>query len=204
MIPWSIRQLVGRIWGRLCPPPRVTTLAERYPQYQIGRGTYGGLTVRSWGEDVAFSVGNYTSIAAGVKVFLGGEHRTDWVTTFPFNVQWESARQHTGHPKTKGNVLIGNDVWIGTEALIFSGVTIGDGAVIGARAVVTRDVAPYTVVVGSPARIVKHRFPAQVIERLLAVKWWDWHEAQIEKAMPDLLSNQIELFLEKAERGDYQ
>ena len=203
MIVRFLRRFVGKVGRRLFPTYSIT-LAERYPQYQFGRGTYGDLSVLSWGEGATLAVGNYTSIAPGVKIFLGGEHRIDWVTTFPFNVDWKSARHHAGHPRTKGDVLIGSDVWIGTEALIFSGVTIGDGAVVGARAVVTRDVAPYTVVVGSPARVVKHRFPAQVIERLLAVKWWDWHEAQIEKAMPDLLSNQIELFLEKAERGDYQ
>lgn len=148
-------------------------------------------------------VGNYTSIASGVKVFLGGEHRTDWVTTFPFNVLWESAKHYEGHPATKGDVVIGNDVWIGTEALITSGVKIGDGAVVGARAVVTRDVPPYAIVAGNPAKIVRYRFDEKSIERLLALQWWDWPEHQIARAMPDLLNHQIALFLEKAERGDY-
>lgn len=184
------------------PPPQLT-LAERYPQYQFGSGTYGDLSVLSWGEGTTLSIGNYTSIAAGVKVFLGGDHRIDWVTTYPFNAIWESAKHHKGHPKTKGNVLIGSDVWIGTEALISSGVTIGDGAVIGARAVVTRDVAPYTVVVGNPARVAKHRFDEVTIERLLALKWWNWPQPLIEKAIPDMLSQEISVFLSKAERGDY-
>ncbi|QJC55775.1 Chloramphenicol acetyltransferase [Polaromonas vacuolata] len=196
------RRMVGKVWRCIRPPLR-STLVERYPQYQIGRGSYGDLSVHSWGEDATLTIGNYTSIAAGVKVFLGGEHRYDWVTTFPFSVLWESARQHEGHPKTKGNVHIGNDVWIGTEALISSGVTIGDGAVVGARAMVTRDVAPYAVVAGNPARVVKFRFDAQVVSRLIELKWWDWHEREIEKAMPELLNNQIQLFIEKAERGDY-
>ena len=203
MIIRVFRQLAGKVWRRIRPPRR-STLADRYPQYQIGRGTYGDLSVLAFGEAATLSIGNYTSIADGVKVFLGGEHRIDWVTTFPFNVLWESARKQKGHPKTKGNVHIGNDVWIGTEALISSGVTIGDGAVVGARAMVTRDVAPYAVVAGNPARVVKFRFDAQVVERLIELKWWDWHEREIEKAMPELLNNQIQLFLEKAEHGDYR
>ena len=199
----SLLRLAAKICRRFFPKPAVT-LAELYPQYQIGRGTYGDLTVLSWGEGATLCIGNYGSIAAGVKIFLGGEHRMDWVTTFPFNVLWESARLHRGHPKTKGNVLIGNDVWIGTEAIISSGVTIGDGAVVGARAVVTRDVAPYAVVAGNPARVVKFRFDEQIVKRLCELKWWDWQESEIEKAMPELLNNQIELFIEKAERGDYR
>ena len=198
-----IRSLFGKVWRRFFPASRIS-LAERYPQYQFGRGTYGDLAVLSWGEGATFGVGNYTSFASGVKVFLGGEHRMDWVTTFPFNVLWESARHHKGHPKTKGSVLIGNDVWIGTEALIFSGVTVGDGAVIGARAVVTHDVAPYAVVVGIPARPVKHRFDEKTIHRLLTLQWWDWPESQIEKALPEMLNEEIGIFLEKAERGDYR
>lgn len=203
MIVRSLRRLAGKVWRYFFSTP-IITLTERYPQYSIGRGTYGDLSVFSWGEGSTLEVGNYASIAAGVKVFLGGDHRIDWVTTFPFNVLWESSRHYEGHPKTKGDVLIGNDVWIGTEALIFSGVTIGDGAVIGARAVVTRDVAPYAVVVGNPAKVVKFRFDEETIERLLALKWWDWSGAQIERAMPEMLNQEIALFLEKAERGDYR
>ncbi len=200
-------KLIKKLYVKLCQyfqKPLSRNLAERYPQYKIGLGTYGDLEVLSWSEGTRLTIGSYTSIAAGVKVFLGGEHRIDWVTTYPFNVLWESAKQYTGHPKTKGNVVIGSDVWIGTEALILSGVTIGDGAVIGARAVVTRDVPPYAVVAGNPAKLVKFRFEQTVIDRLLAQQWWNWSESQIQKAMPDLLDIHIEHFLDKAERGEYQ
>jgi acetyltransferase-like isoleucine patch superfamily enzyme len=172
---------------------------ENYPQYQIGRGTYGPLKVHSWGEGATLRMGAFCSIAPGVQIFLGGEHRIDWVTTFPFNVLWAAGSKITGHPHTKGDVEIGNDVWIGTEALIMSGVTIGDGAVIGARAVVTKNVLPYSVVVGSPAVVIKKRFDDRTIERLLAVKWWDWDDSRIEKALPMLLSNDIKTFLETVE-----
>jgi chloramphenicol O-acetyltransferase type B len=198
----TLRRMAGKVWRRLFPVRRVT-LSERYPQYQFGPGTYGDLTVHSWGEGATLTVGSFTSIASGVQIFLGGEHRIDWVTTFPFNVLWDSASARKGHPKTKGNVLIGSDVWIGTEALISSGVTIGDGAVIGARAVVTRDVPPYAVIIGNPAKVLKFRFDEVTIERLLSLKWWMWPHQKIEKAMFEMLSQEITHFLEKAERGDY-
>lgn len=129
------------------------------------------------------------------KFFLGGDHRVDWVTTFPFNVLWEDAKNITGHPKTKGDVLIGNDVWIATESIIMSGVNIGDGAVIGARAVVTKNVPPYTIVAGNPAVVVKQRFDDNTINQLLEIKWWNWDESRIKKALPLLLNNDIEKFL---------
>ncbi|HEX5127349.1 MAG TPA: CatB-related O-acetyltransferase, partial [Rhodocyclaceae bacterium] len=133
------------------------TLQQRYPQYSIGRGTYGDdLLVRNWNEGTTLRIGNYCSIAAGVKIYLGGEHRTDWVTTYPFSALWPEAAHIEGHPRSKGDVTIGNDVWIGTEAMILSGVTIGDGAVIGARAVVSRDVPPYAIVAGNPASVVRY------------------------------------------------
>lgn len=203
MIIDTLKAVVGKIRNRLgwMPSPE---LAYRFPQYKIGQGTYGDLTVMPWNAGTTLTIGSYTSVAAGAKVFLGGEHRIDWVTTYPFNVLWPASRHITGHPKTKGNVVIGNDVWIGTEALILSGVTIGDGAVIGARAVVARDVPPYAVVAGNPAKVIKYRFDESVISRLLTIQWWNWTKNEIERAMPDILSTQIENFLEKAERGHYK
>jgi chloramphenicol O-acetyltransferase type B len=182
----------------------VPDLAARYPQYSIGRGSYGDLAVRTWGEDATLSIGAYTSIASGVKVFLGGEHRTDWVTTYPFSVLCESASHIQGHPRTKGDVIIGNDVWIGDDALILSGIKIGDGAVVGARAVITRDVPPYAIVVGNPGRCQRFRFDEPTIARLLEIRWWNWSENEIERALPDLLSGRISHFLENAERGQYK
>lgn len=172
-------------------------LAHRYPQYQIGPGTYGDLKIR-FHEGASLKIGAYTSIASNVRVFLGGEHRTDWVTTYPFNIYNKNAMSIEGHPKSKGNVEIGNDVWIGTDAIILSGVKIGDGAVIGAGAVVARDVPPYAIAVGNPARIIKLRFSDEVIDKLLSIQWWNWPSAQIEKAIPDLLSQNIEQFIQNS------
>ena len=139
---------------RKCPE-RVKGIHEKYPQYKIGRGTYGYPEIFSWNEGATLQIGAFCSIASGVKLFLGGEHRVDWVTTYPFNVLWESGRHITGHPRTKGDVIIGNDVWIGTEAVILSGVRIGDGAVVAARAVVTKDMEPYAIYGGNPALAAK-------------------------------------------------
>lgn len=175
-------------------------LAERFPHYAIGRASYGDLEVRSWKEGATLKVGAFCSFAAGVKIFLGGEHRTDWVTTFPFPALWKAQAGHIpGHPKTRGDVVIGNDVWIGAEAVIMSGVRIGDGAVVGARAVVTRDVPPYAIVAGNPAVLIRLRFAEPVIERLRQIAWWNWSDERITRLMPLLLSDRIEDFIAAAE-----
>jgi carbonic anhydrase/acetyltransferase-like protein (isoleucine patch superfamily) len=116
-------------------------------------------------------------------------------------VLWPSASAISGHPKTKGDVIIGSDVWIGTEAVILSGVKVGDGAVIGARAVVAKDVPPYAVVAGNPSRIVKWRFEPAIVERLLRVAWWNWSEESIDKVLPFLLDTDISQFLDRAEQS---
>ena len=175
------------------------TLQERYPQYRIGKGSYdangNGLCVHSWGEGASLTIGAYCSIAEGVQFFLGGEHRTDWVTTYPFSAFWPSAKGMDGHPKTKGDIIIGNDVWIAADAIILSGVSIGDGAVVGAGSIVTKNVSSYSIVAGNPARVVEKRFDEYTIRRLQFVKWWEWDEVRIEKALPLLMSPNVEAFL---------
>lgn len=176
-----------------------------YPEYAIGDDSYGipEIIADISDQNRVCRIGKYCSIAQGVKIFLGSEHRPDWGTTYPFNFFWPEARAIKGHPVSKGDVTIGNDVWIATEALILSGVTIGDGAVIGARAVVTRDVAPYTIVAGNPAKPVKTRFDQSTIDRFLKLQWWDWPKQKITRALPDLMATDVELFLNKAENGEY-
>lgn len=122
---------------------------------------------------------------------LGGEHRVDWGTTFPFNRYYQEHSSITGHPRTKGDVNIGNDVWIGREALILSGISIGDGAVVAARAVVTRNVAPYSIVAGNPARHIRHRFGEDQVKELLRLAWWNWPDDVVRKAAPLLLTSDL-------------
>ena len=162
---------IGKLIRRRLFPRKYRTIHEMYPEYSIGRETYGTPVIRSLGEGSTLKIGAFCSISSGVQIFLGGEHRTDWVTTYPFNILWKAANTITGHPGTKGDVMIGNDVWIGAEALILSGVNIGDGAAIAARSVVTRDIPAYAIAGGNPARMIRKRFDEETIERLLCVRW---------------------------------
>jgi len=121
------------------------------------------------GEEEGLIIGKYCSIAANVTIMLGGNHRYDWITTYPFSVIWPAYSYIKGHPKSKGFVVIGNDVWIGRNAMIMSGVHIGDGAVVGAGSIITKDVPPYAIVAGNPAKVVRYRFNEDQIERLLRI-----------------------------------
>lgn len=159
--------------------------------FSVGRGTYGEPTV-VFPNAATLRIGSFCSIAAGVSIFLGGNHRFDWITTYPFSVFRDSARHIPGTPQTKGDVTIGNDVWIGDGATILSGVTIGNGAVIGARAVIAKDVPPYAIVVGNPAKFLRYRFTELQITELLRIAWWNWSDAKLDKAMPLLLSCDVE------------
>ena len=152
-------------------------LVDKKYQRGIGDYTYGCPEIFDWEEGASLRIGKFCSISSNVKIFLGGEHRADWITTYPFsalNKDWPEASKITGHPRTKGDVIIGNDVWIGYGAVILSGVTIGDGAIIGAMSVVTKNVDSYTIVAGNPAREIKKRFSSNKIRRLMEIKWWNW------------------------------
>ena len=143
----------------------------------VERFTYGfeNITVRQWNEGAALSIGSFCSIASNVTIFLGGNHRVDWITTFPFGHIFQDelgGEDIKGHPSTKGGVVIGSDVWIGSGVTIMSGVKIGDGAVLSANANVIKDVMPYEVVGGNPAKSIKIRFDQEVVDLLLALRWW--------------------------------
>jgi acetyltransferase-like isoleucine patch superfamily enzyme len=141
----------------------------KYSMYSIGKFSYGRPKIYGRGQ-VTLKIGNFCSISNGVIIFLGNEHRTDWITTYPFNAVLKGFENFEGHPSTKGDVLIRNDVWIGMNATILSGVTIGGGAVIGANSLVAKDVEPYTIVAGNPARPIRKRFDQQTIDKL-RIKW---------------------------------
>jgi len=166
----------------------------------IGAYTYGHLNIMDWNEGSKLKIGKFCSFAKQVTILLGGEHRPDWVTMYPFSAKvfnpvWSEARTIKGHPKSKGDVIIGNDVWVGYGATILSGVTVGDGAVIGARALVTKNIAPYTIVAGVPAKFIRKRFSDKVIKELLRIKWWNWPDEKIRKNMKSLLSDNLQDFI---------
>lgn len=139
-------------------------------------------------------IGNYCSIGSGAVFMMAGNqgHQHQWVSTFPFFYQNNDnfADAKDGFERA-GDTVIGNDVWIGTEAMIMSGVTVGDGAIIASRAVVTKDVAPYSIVGANPAKHIRYRFSDNEIAQLLEMKWWFWNDEQIKGAMAFLCSSDI-------------
>ena len=135
-----------------------------------GKYTYGTLTVHWSNDNSKLAVGNFCSIAGNGHVYLGGNHRTDWISTYPFGHRHNDIFYNfdgKGHPSTKGDVIIGNDVWIGNNVTIMSGVTIGDGAVIACNSHVVKNVEPYALVGGNPSKLIKYRFTREQIEKLL-------------------------------------
>jgi len=172
------------------------------PQYKIGKRTYGLPKVLAWQNPGKLEIGAYCSISSGVKILLGGEHLYDRISTYPFDVTWPyyKGSKKTSHPKTKGDVIIGNDVWIGQDATVLSGVHIEDGAVIGAGALVTRYVAPYSIVAGNPAKLIKFRFDWGTIGILMTIKWWDWEDSVLERYVPIILNGNIGEFIEEARK----
>ena len=143
-------------------------------------------------------IGKFCSVACGAKfLFTSGNHSLRSLSTYTFPIFYE---QWGLDPKNirdawdnKGDIVIGNDVWIGYEAMILSGVTVGDGAVIGTRAVVTKDVPPYTIVGGVPARPIRRRFDPQTIARLEELRWWDWEEERIARNLSAIQSGRPDL-----------
>ena len=170
-------------------------VARRPGQFAIGPYTYGRPKVRFPESGARLVIGRYGSIADGVEILLGGNHRLDWTTTYPFPALprlWPQAAGMTGHDTTRGDVVIGHDVWLGSQCMIMSGVTIGHGAVVAARAVVTRDVPPYAIVAGNPARIVRLRFDEARIAALVETAWWSRPRSEIARLIPLLLSERID------------
>ena len=167
-----------------------------FPGFSLGRHTYGDVKVRWWGEPNCLTVGSFCSVAANVMVYLGGNHRMDFVTTFPFLDSWPK-HQHKYLSTGKGSVHIGNDVWLGDQCTILSGITIGHGAVIATRAVVTKDVPPYAIVAGNPARVKKLRISEEFIPDMLSIKWWDWSDQIIASNLSILLNPDIKSFIER-------
>lgn len=184
--------------------PRVVFLANvvTRPNIEIGSYTYfsGDGCERFESENVLYqtddpadrlTIGRYASIAPGVRFLMNGANHPASGTTYPFWMfgrGWHERRE----PRFRGPTTVGNDVWIGLEALILPGVTIGDGAVIGARAVVAHDVPPYAIVAGNPARVVRRRYDDATIAKLLDLRWWDWPPERVTRNLPELLDGRFD------------
>lgn len=185
------------------PAPFYMAQNPRYAGYDIGEWTYGNPDVIRFGSGATVRMGKFCSVAENVTILLVADHRTDWITTYPFPALFPEAEGIPGHPTTKGDVVIGNDVWIGEGACILSGVVIGDGAVIAARSVVTKNVDPYAIVGGNPARHIRFRFSESECAALCRIAWWNWELPRIREAWPLLLSNDIETFLSLYPHEEY-
>jgi acetyltransferase-like isoleucine patch superfamily enzyme len=180
--------------------PDINSLGLKYnvkkSKVSIGKYTYGykNLNIIEYGNGTNLYIGKFTSIGPGVKIFLDyGGHNTSLTSSYPFQHLYKNVfngdKYSITNGKNKGDVNIGNDVWIGMDTLILNGVTINDGAIIGSNSVVTKDVKPYEFVAGNPATHKRYRFDKEIIELLLEIKWWDLDDQKIREIMPILVSH---------------
>ena len=182
---------------------------------QIGKYTYGIYDENVVWDSEAWNyggkkkqpkliVGNYCSIGIDSKFYLGGNHRYDWITTYPFHVKrlcnniFDNIEDEIkGFPLSNGDINIGNDVWFGENVTVMSGVKIGDGAVVGTNSTVVKDVEPYSIVGGHPAKHIKYRFSDKIIKKLLQIKWWNMNELKLNLLLPYMCNNDIDAFFEE-------
>jgi chloramphenicol O-acetyltransferase type B len=167
---------------------------KKYPTYTIGTASYGIPIIHSNHGLTTLKIGAYCSIASNVQIFLGGQHCINWVSSYPFPFFYhmdEQFKKNSLLADSRGDVVIGSDVWLCANCIILSGVTIGHGAVIANGAVVSRDVEPYAVMAGNPAKLVKWRFDEPTRIALLESKWWEWPENEIKGILNKLCTNDV-------------
>ena len=176
-------------------------IQKRHAVFSIGKHTYGSENIvidRYKGSDNKITIGSYCSIATNVTIITGGIHPVNWVSAYPFRAKFRlEGRFNDGIPYSKGEVIIGNDVWICSYVTILSGITVGNGAVLASNSVITKDVPAYALVGGNPARIIKMRFTESQIKILERIKWWEWKEQKVITVIPYLNSENIDEFIEK-------
>ncbi len=167
----------------------------------MGRHTYGSFRIIAHsGDQGRVEIGSFCSIADGTEFLIGGNHPPEWPSTYPFRAMMSlPGAFRDGLPASKGPIVVGNDVWIGRNSLIMSGVKIGNGAIIGAGSVVAKDVRPYAIVVGNPASEVRRRFTDAQVARLERIRWWDWPLDVILENVRLLNAGDVDRFLTAAE-----
>ena len=169
---------------------------------EYGKHSYGlnHIKVNSWYDEFKLKIGSFCSFSYNIEVFLGGNHRVDWITTYPFGhvaIDNFGVEPVLGHPQSNGDVVIGNDVWIGSNVTIMSGIHIDDGAVIATNSVISKNVGPYEIWGGNPAILIKKRFDFETITFLKKLKWWDFSDDEIKSIIPMLTSTNINSLIEK-------
>jgi acetyltransferase-like isoleucine patch superfamily enzyme len=190
---WLYTRLAARSLDRLVADGTV----------EMGDHSYGIPRVLAWDapdgtrRSGRVIIGRYCSIAGDVTFLTGGNHRTDFVSAYPFRIRWRMpGRSEDGNPYSKGDIRVGHDVWIAEGANILSGVSIGHGAVVAAFSVVTKDVPPYAIVAGVPARVIRRRFTPEQVEALLRIAWWDWPDSKVRDAVPLLNGRDVQAFID--------
>lgn len=192
LIGYQVRRMREAFWGRDNAVMRQLVKSGRVV---LGAGTYGVPSIHVFPHDESrLVVGSYSSL--GGTYLLGGQHAITHVTTYPLRINWKlDGAGHDGMPAVRGDIVIGSDVWTGYGSWILSGVTIGHGAVVATNAVVTKDVPPYAIVGGNPAKVIKYRHTEEQRAALLEIRWWDWPEEKVRAAVPYLAADDVDAFI---------
>ena len=193
----GIITLLKSLWEILIPTKKAeksffTKDIFKDKPYSIGDYTYGKPEILFDNSGAKLTIGKFCSISGETVIFLGGNHRTDWNSTYPFMDIFKdnsNTSKIMGHPKTNGDVVIGNDVWLGYNVTIMSGVVIADGAVVAANSTVTKSIGPYEIWGGNPAKFIRKRFSDSRIKKLLEIQWWDWEIDKILKYSDVICNN---------------
>ena len=169
---------------------------------KCGKFSYGSPKIHRWGNKGKILIGSFCSFGPNIDIYMGADHRFDFITTSPlgadtFNNAFSKA--HKNFLLDRGDLIIGNDVWVGAESKIFSGIEIGTGAIIGAGSVIRKNIEPYTIVYGNPAKEISKRFNEKIIKRLLDSEWWNLNDDNINELSNLLLSNNVDSFLAKVD-----
>ncbi|WP_269530271.1 CatB-related O-acetyltransferase [Asaia astilbis] len=180
-------------------PKEFSPTKDKYPSKTIGTHTYGDIDLIDSNATNDLNIGKFTSIGPNVKVICGN-HNYRFVSNYPFKSIWNDFWKPLDNIEDhiyNGVTTIGNDVWIGHSVFIKGGINISDGAVIAAGSIVTKDVPPYAIVGGSPAKVLKYRFEKEQVSKLMEIKWWEWSDEKVNENLDQIMSENIDFFIEK-------
>jgi acetyltransferase-like isoleucine patch superfamily enzyme len=187
-----------------------TVALQDKAQQHIAEGTlvmgnmsyYAPNVIKFKGDTGRVIIGNFASVAPDADFYVGGLHRVEWVSLYGLRAMLElPGAYEDGFTHGRGDIVVGSDTWVTNGCTVMSGVTIGDGAVVGTKAVVAKDVRPYAIVVGNPAKEIGRRFSDEQVEALLRIKWWDWPTELVKERVDALSSPDIDAFIAQFDPG---